>query len=183
VQNPATLPSVIFIERAGVSGFDEHPGANVQNGAARAAGFINTLINSPSWPTSALIFTYDEGGGLYDHVRPAREVKPDNIAPILRPTDKPGDFNQTGFRVPVVVVSPWARQNFVSHTTRDYTSILRLIEDTFNVTHLTARDANADNMMEFFDFSAGPRLLTPPPLPTQPTNGACDNTLEKAPGF
>jgi len=183
VQNPATLPSVIFIERAGVSGFDEHPGANVQNGAARAAGFINALINSPSWPTSALILTYDEGGGLYDHVRPARAVKPDTIPPILRPTDKPGDFNQTGFRVPVVVVSPWARPNFVSHTTRDYTSILRLIEDTFNVTHLTARDANADNMMEFFDFSAGPRLLTPPPLPTQPTNAACDNTLEKAPGF
>jgi phospholipase C len=183
VQNPATLPSVIFIERAGVSGFDEHPGANVQNGAARAAGFINALINSPSWPTSALILTYDEGGGLYDHVGPARAVKPDTIPPILRPTDKPGDFNQTGFRVPVVVVSPWARPNFVSHTTRDYTSILRLIEDTFNVTHLTARDANADNMMEFFDFSAGPRLLTPPPLPTQPTNGACDNTLEKAPGF
>jgi len=183
VQNPATLPSVIFIERAGVSGFDEHPGANVQNGAARAAGFINALINSPSWPTSALILTYDEGGGLYDHVGPARAVKPDTIPPILRPTDKPGDFNQTGLRVPVVVVSPWARPNFVSHTTRDYTSILRLIEDTFNVTHLTARDANADNMMEFFDFSAGPRLLTPPPLPTQPTNGACDNTLEKAPGF
>jgi len=183
VQNPATLPSVIFIERAGVSGFDEHPGANVQNGAARAAGFINALINSPSWPTSALILTYDEGGGLYDHVRPARAVKPDTIPPILRPTDKPGDFNQTGLRVPVVVVSPWARPNFVSHTTRDYTSILRLIEDTFNVTHLTARDANADNMMEFFDFSAGPRLLTPPPLPTQPTNAACDNTLEKAPGF
>jgi len=183
VQNPATLPSVIFIERAGVSGFDEHPGANVQNGAARAAGFINALINSPSWPTSALILTYDEGGGLYDHVRPARAVKPDTIPPILRPTDKPGDFNQTGFRVPVVVVSPWARPNFVSHTTRDYTSILRLIEDTFNVTHLTARDANADNMMEFFDFSAGPRLLTPPPLPAQPTSGTCDNHLEKAPGF
>jgi phospholipase C len=183
VQNPATLPSVIFIERAGVSGYDEHPGTNVQNGAARAASFINTLINSPSWPASALILAYDEGGGLYDHVRPAREVTPDTIVPILRSTDKPGGFNQSGFRLPMVVVSPWARPNFVSHTTRDYTSILRLIEDTFNVAQLTARDMNADNMMEFFDFSAGPRLLTPPPLPSQPTNGTCDNNLEKAPGF
>jgi phospholipase C len=183
VQNPAALPSVIFIERAGVSGFDEHPGANVQNGAARAASFINTLINSPSWPTSAFILTYDEGGGLYDHVRPARELKPDNIAPILKSTDKQGEFNQSGFRVPIVVLSPWARPSFVSHTTRDYTSILRMIEDTFNVAPLTLRDANADNMMEFFDFSAGPRLLTPPPLPTQPTNGTCNNGLEKAPGF
>ncbi len=64
-----------------------------------------------------------------------------------------------------MVVSPWVKPSFVSHTTRDYTSILRLIEDTFNVPSLTLRDANADNMMEFFDFSAGPRLLTPPPLP------------------
>lgn len=183
VQNPSTLPSVIFIERAGVSGYDEHPGVNVQNGAARAAGFINTLINSPSWPTSAFILAYDEGGGLYEHVRPAREIKPDNIAPILRASDKPGEFNQSGFRVPIVVISPWAKPSFVSHTTRDSTSILRLIEDTFNVAPLTLRDANADNMMELFDFSTGPRLLTPPPLPPQPTNGTCDNNLEKAPGF
>ncbi|HWH56711.1 MAG TPA: alkaline phosphatase family protein [Terriglobales bacterium] len=183
LQNPSTLPSVIFIERAGVSGLDEHPGANIQKGAADAANIINTFINSPSWPTSAFILTYDEGGGLYEHVLPGREIKPDNLAPILRSTDKPGDFNQTGFRVPLVVVSPWVKPSFVSHTTRDYTSILRLIEDTFNVAPLTLRDKNADNMMEFFDFSAGPRLLTPPPLPAQPTNGTCNNNLEKAPGF
>ena len=183
VKNDTTLPSVIFIERAGVSGLDEHPGANVQKGAADGANIINTLIKSPSWPDSAFILAYDEGGGLYDHVRPAREVKPDNIAPKLAPTDKPGDFSQSGFRVPMVVVSPWVKPSFVSHTARDYTSILRLIEDTFNVKSLTLRDANADNMMEFFDFSAGPRLLTPPALPPQPTNGPCNNNLEKAPGF
>jgi phospholipase C len=183
VQNPSALPSVIFIERAGVSGLDEHPGSNVQKGAADSANIINTLINSPSWPNSAFILAYDEEGGLYEHVRPARAVKPDNMAPMLSSTDKPGDFNQTGLRVPMVVISPWARPSFVSHTTRDYTSILRLIEDTFNVSPLTLRDANADNMMEFFDFSAGPRLLTPPVLPAQPTSGACNNKLEKAPGF
>jgi phospholipase C len=116
-------------------------------------------------------------------VRPAREVKPDNTAPILRSTDQPGDFNQTGFRIPMIVISPWAKPSFVSHTTRDYTSILRLIEDTFHAAPLTLRDANADNMMEFFDFSAGPQLLTPPVLPAQPTNGTCNNNLEKAPGF
>ena len=183
VQNDTTLPQVIFIERAGTSGRDEHPGNNLQKGAADGASIINTLINSPSWPDSALILTYDEGGGLFDHVLPAREVKPDTIAPKLRVGDKPGDFNQGGFRVPVVVVSPWVKPSFVSHTTRDYTSILRLIEDTFHVPSLTLRDANADNMMEFFDFSAGPRLLTPPPLPVQPTNGVCNKNLEKAPGF
>jgi phospholipase C len=184
VQNEATLPSVIFIERAGTSGRDEHPGANVQIGAADGANIINTLINSPSWPTSAFILTYDEGGGLYDHVLPAREMKPDMFPPNLRAGDKPGDFNQSGFRVPMIVISPWAKPSFVSHTTRDYTSILRLIEDTFNVTsRLTQRDKNADNMMEFFNFSGAPPLLVPPTLPPQPTNGVCNQKLEKAPGF
>lgn len=183
VKNDATLPSVIFIERAGQSGLDEHPGNNVQLGAARGAQIINALIASPSWPDSAFILTYDEAGGLYETVLPAREVKPDAILPKLQSTDKPGDFNQSGFRMPMVVVSPWVKPSFVSHTARDYTSILRLIEDAFHVAPLTLRDANADNMMELFDFSAVPRLLTAPPLPVQPTNGVCNKSLEKAPGF
>jgi phospholipase C len=194
VKNDSTLPSVIFIERGGTIGLDEHPDNNIQQGAADVANIINGLmcptlsstgacVPSASWPDSAFILTFDEGGGLYDHVRPAREVRPDSMPPALRSTDKPGDFNQSGFRVPMIVISPWVRPNFVSHTTRDYTSILRLIEDTFHATSLTARDASADNMMEFFDFSAGPRLLTPPMLPPQPTNGTCNKNLEKAPGF
>ena len=92
----------------------------------------------------------------------------------------------------MIVISPWARPNFVSHTTRDYTSILRLIEDTFVAPAtlpagvnpwLTLRDKNADNMMEFFDFSAGPQLLNAPVIKTQPTSGVCKNSQEKAPGF
>jgi len=183
LQNEATLPSVIFIERAGSSGRDEHVDANTQIGAADSTGIINTFIKSPAYKNSAFILTYDEEGGLYEQVPPARAIKPDNIAPKLRTGDKPSDFFQTGLRVPMIVISPWVKPSFVSHTSRDYTSILRLIEDTFAVKPLTLRDSNADDMMEFFDFSAGPRLLTPPPLPAQPTNGVCDNKLEKAPGF
>lgn len=179
VQNDSTLPAVIFIER----GDDEHPGNNVQHGAAKAASIINGLIKSPSWADSALILTYDEGGGLYDHVRPAREVKPDSIAPIVAPGSYPGTFNESGFRLPMIVFSPWVRPSFVSHTARDYTSILRLIEDTFHAPSLTLRDANADNMMEFFDFSGAPPLLTPPTLPAQPVNGTCNNNVEAAPGY
>lgn len=183
VLNDSTLPSIIFIERASQSSRDEHPGANIQTGAADVANIINALISSPSWQDSALILAYDEGGGLYDHVRPAREIRPDSLAPKLKSTDKPGAFNQTGFRVPLIIFSPWARPSFVSHTTRDCTSILRLIEDRFNVAPLTLRDANADDMMEFFDFSGAPPLLTPPTLPPQPTNGNCQQNMEKAPGF
>lgn len=195
VKNDSTLPSVIFIERGGTIGLDEHPDANIQKGAADVMNIINGLmcptksstgacVPTPAWPNSAFILTFDEGGGLYDHVRPAREVKPDSKPPAFSSTDKPGDFNQSGFRIPMIVISPWVKPHFVSHTTRDFTSILRLIEDTFlHGTTLTARDASADDMMEFFDFSAGPQMLTPPVLPTQPTNGTCNQNLEKAPGF
>jgi len=112
---------------------------------------------------------------------PATAMKPDNIAPNRTGLGQPGDFKHTGFRIPVIVISPWSRAHYVSHTWRDYTSILRLIEVRFNVPSLTARDASSDNMMEFFDFSS-PAWLTPPPLPTQNTGAVCDYTKEKAPG-
>ena len=182
LQNESTLPSVIFIERGSASGLDEHPGQNIQNGAADVANIINALIASPSWGSSAFILAFDEGGGLYEHVVPAVEIKPDNIAPKLHSGDQPGDFAHSGFRIPMVVVSPWAKPHYVSHTWRDLTSILRLIEVRFNVPSLTARDAAADDMMEFFDFSS-PAWQTPPPLPTQPTSGTCNWNLEKAPGY
>jgi len=193
IQNEATLPRVIFIERGGTVGLDEHPAANIQKGAADAVNnIIIPFMQSASWANSAFILTYDEGGGLQDHVLPAREIKPDTIAPRLPAGGLPGDFNQSGFRIPMIVISPWARANFVSHTTRDYTSILRLIEDTFvnpgnlpagTNPWLTLRDQNADDMMEFFDFSAGPQLLNAPVIKTQPTTGVCKNGLENAPGF
>lgn len=182
LQNESTLPSVIFIERASSIGLDEHPGQNIQKGAADVAHIINALIGSPSWESSAFILAFDEGGGLYDHVVPAVEIKPDNIAPMLHSGDQPGDFAHSGFRIPMVVVSPWAKPHYVSHTWRDLTSILRLIEVRFNVPSLTARDAAADDMMEFFDFSS-PAWMTPPTLPTQPTTGTCNWNLEKAPGY
>jgi phospholipase C len=182
LQNESTLPSVIFIERASSTGLDEHPGQNIQEGAAEVANIINALLHSPSWGSSAFILTFDEGGGLYDHVVPAMEMKPDNVAPMLHSGDQPGDFAHSGFRVPMVVVSPWTKPRYVSHTWRDFTSILRLIEVRFNVPSLSARDASADDMMEFFNFSS-PAWLTPPSLPPQPTSGTCDWNLEKAPGY
>jgi phospholipase C len=142
---------------------------------------LNKLMASNSWASSAFILSFDEAGGTYDHVPPVAVPKPDNIAPMLTSTDLPGDFNQTGFRVPLWVVSPWVRPHYVSHTPMELTSILKLIETRFQVPPLTARDANAPDMTEFFDFTQ-PAWLTPPPLPVQPTTGTCDFNLEKAPG-
>ena len=181
IQNPSTLAHVIFIERGGVTGLDEHPLNNVQAGAANTKKIIDALLGSPSWATSAFILTYDEGGGLYDHVPPQPRVKPDSIPPMLRSGDLPGSFNQTGFRVPIIVLSPWSKPHFVSHTVRDYTSILKFIETRFGLTPLTARDAAADNMTGFFDFTNAFYLRAPVTM-AQPTNKICNFNYEKAPG-
>jgi phospholipase C len=179
------LPQVVFIERASSTGLDEHPENNVQTGAAVVTNIINALLTSAAWPDSAFIFTYDEGGGLFDHVGPILVTPPDDLTPQdLGPNDTKGLFNVSGFRVPVVVISPWSRPQTVIHLKTDYTSILKLIEERFNVPALTQRDATIPDMADpvngFFDFSA-PHLLKVPPLPTQPTNGTCNYQLESHP--
>lgn len=182
IQNPSTLPSVIFIERASDSGLDEHPTKNVQLGSASVKTIIDGLMASPSWASSVFIWTMDEPGGLYDHVNPPAAIKPDAIAPKLNSTDIKAEFDQYGMRIPLIVISPWSKPHYVSHTPMDLTAILKLIEVRFNVSSLTARDANSADMTEFFDFNS-PSHMTPPPLPAQPTNGTCNKALEKAPGF
>ena len=179
------LPPVVFIERGTNNGLDEHPDNNITIGVGAASQVIEALLHSAAWSSSVLIFTYDEGGGLYDHVAPFTEPSPDGIKPMLQSGDLPGDFTQSGFRVPLIVISPWVKPHFVSHVPRDNTAILKFIETRFSLPPLTARDAAQDNMLEFFDFSS-PALLNPPPLPTQPVcpkgSSPCDDpTLETHP--
>jgi phospholipase C len=185
VQN-GTLPQVAQIEPASAAGLDEHPSVydeyptNIQLGAQYVSSIINSVMTSSSWNDSAFIFTYDEFGGLYDHVPPEPAVSPDGIAPkdLL-----PGDvctvvtgpncnFTYTGNRVPLIVVSPYAKKHYVSHTIMDTTAILNLIEQRFGVAALTNRDAAQKSMTEFFDFNSPP-WMTPPTPPAQSTSGAC----------
>ncbi|MBZ5504193.1 MAG: hypothetical protein LAO78_01785 [Acidobacteriia bacterium] len=176
------LASFVWIDSgSGGTGLDEHPDTNIQKGAAYVKTIIDALMNSPAWHDSIFILVYDEGGGLYDHVPPFKVVAPDNTPPALGPGDLPGDFTLSGFRVPMIVISPFVKPHFVSHTSRELTSILKLIETRFNLAPLTARDAAADDMTEFFDFINPPAFLTPPPLPAQPTNGLDDMTKEAPP--
>lgn len=177
------LPSVVWIDPGfGGTGLDEHPDSNVQLGAAYIKTLIDALMNSPAWHDSVFILAYDEGGGLYDHVPPFTVVPPDNIPPQLGPNDATGDnFTLSGFRLPMIVVSPFVKPHFVSHVNRETTSILKLIETRFNLTPLTARDAAADDMTEFFDFVNPPAFLTPPLLPAQPTTGVDDITKQAPP--
>jgi phospholipase C len=179
VQN-GTLPQVAYIETGveqnlvSTTALDEHPDNDVQVGAQFAEKLINALMNSPSWKDSVFIHTYDEGGGFYDHVPPMAVVNPDGIPPILKPDDFVADFTKSGFRVPMFVVSPFAKKNFVSHTPMDFTAALKFIETRFNLKPLTARDASMPDMTEFFDFSTatGP-WATPPVPPTQPKTLPC----------
>ena len=102
----------------------------------------------------------DEYGGYYDHVRPPRALLPDDIPPdITVPPDQPGRYDRYGFRVPAVVVSPYARPNHVSHTIRDHTAILKFIETKWNIGALTYRDANADDLLDCLDFRRPPAFL------------------------
>lgn len=185
-----TLPAVSFIETGQFSGRDEHPSnfnpatptqpdhVNVQVGATFASGIVNALMNSPSWKDSVLFFTWDEGGGLFDHVPPISVPNPDGIKPQdLLPTDPPGDFTISGFRLPNIMISPFARKNFVSHTPMDYTAMLKFIETRWGVAALTQRDAAMPDMTEFFDFANAP-WSTPPTPPVQSTGGFCDFTRQ-----
>jgi phospholipase C len=148
---------------------DEHPPSNVQVGEDFAAGVIGSLMRSPAWSSSALFLTYDEHGGFYDHVAPPPAPVPDSIAPMLQPGDTAAAFDHYGVRVPAVVVSPYAKAHFVSHVVHDHTSILRFIETRFGLPALTNRDAQADPMLEFFDFSH-PSFAVPPSLPPPPVD-------------
>ena len=182
-----TLPQVALIEPASELALDEHPSdldqfpVDVQAGAQFVSSIINALMASSSWSSSAFILTWDEFGGAYDHVSPQPAVSPDGIRPSdLQPGDVctqvsgPNcDFTYTGFRVPFILISPFAKKNFVSHAVADYTAVLKFIETRFNLGNLTKRDAaQIDMSQEFFDFTNVP-WKTPPKPPPQNTNGPC----------
>ncbi len=172
-----TLPAVAFIEAGYVkTRLDEHPGNNIQTGSAYVAKLINALMRGPQWKESVFFLSYDEGGGLYDHVPPPAAVSPDAIPPRdLSPTDIKAEngFTRYGLRVPFFAISPYARKGYVSHLTCDHTAILKFIQTRWGLPNLTERDkAQPDISTDMFDFGKAPNL-TPPTPPEQPINGSC----------
>jgi len=162
-----TLAQVSFIEGGYTeTGSDEHPQNPIDKGAEYTESLIKALMDSPSWPNSVFFLTYDEGGGFYDHVPPAPMPNPDGKKPYLAADDPTGDFDTTGFRVPLMVISPFTIPAYVSHNNADNTAILKFIETRFGLPSLTKRDAAQIDMTEFFDWTA-PNLTStnPPPQP------------------
>ncbi len=182
-----TLPSVAYIDPGFDSGLDEHPGlddgmpgGSVQVGSQYVSSLINALMQSSSWQDSVFILTFDEFGGFYDHVPPQPALSPDGVKPsdlmpgdiCTKGTGPTCDFVFTGYRVPLIVISPFSKKNYVSHTVADYTAWMKLVETRFNLPSLTKRDAAQMDMTEFFDFVNVP-WSTPPTPPAQPVNGPC----------
>ncbi len=160
-----TLPFFSMVEPNYGTGSEENP-QDVRNGELFASQVINAVMTSPAWSSTVLFWLYDEHGGYYDHVPPQPAVPPDDIAPNVSSAAMEGDhYSYTGFRVPAVVVSPWARRDYVSHVVHDHTSILKFVATKWNLPALSDRDANASNLLDTLDLQAStPPFLTPPAL-------------------
>ncbi len=156
------LPSVSIISPEAEEISEENP-QNMAVGEAFVWSIANAVLTSPVWSSSMLVITYDEHGGYYDHVPPFAVPNPDGIHPNV-PNYAPDDYTLSGFRVPTIVVSPWAKRDYVSHVQREHTSILAFIEKKWNLPPLTRRDAAADNLLDIFDFSK-PSFAKPPHIP------------------
>jgi phospholipase C len=147
-----TLEPVVFID-SGEDTHDEHPGQDgIDQGERFVADLAANAFKSPLWGELAILFTYDESGGFYDHVPPPP-------ACIAAPSE--AEFDRLGFRIPLIVISPHARAGYVSHEVHSLTSILRFIQALFQLPALTTRDANSDALLDLFDFCDSP-FATPP---------------------
>ena len=183
-----TLPGFSIVDPDFGAYSEENP-QDIRKGESFAAEVISRVLHGRGWPHTLLIWVYDEHGGYYDHVPPPAAVPPDDVegrsvigsrsrvAALLRPvfprlvqakekqTEGPHRYDRYGFRVPAVIVSPYARPDHVCSEVLDHTSVLRLVEEKWNLPPLTARDAAASTPLDALDLAGPPVFLEPPPLP------------------
>jgi phospholipase C len=119
----------------------DHASITDGTGPSWVASVVNAIGNSPYWSDTAIIITWDDWGGWYDHVAPSIY-----------------NSYEYGLRVPLIIVSPFAKKGYVSHVTHDFGSILQFVEEVFTLPSLGYADARADNLADCFDFtqSVGP---------------------------
>jgi phospholipase C len=168
-----SLPAVAYVdprfvdEQSGTSG-DDHPHADIRNGEAFLDQVYRAVTTSPDWPHTVLVITFDEWGGFFDHVPPP-------LRPIPPSDQALGDDGRLGFRVPCIVVSPFAAAQ-ISHVELDHTSILRMIEWRWSLPALTVRDATANNLADVLDFTQNRLEARQFSVPTGPFGGPCPGT-------
>ncbi|HZV76528.1 MAG TPA: alkaline phosphatase family protein [Candidatus Babeliales bacterium] len=119
----------------------DHAGLDANKGPSWVASLVDTIGKSPFWKSTAIFIMWDDWGGWFDPVQPVYE-----------------DYDGLGFRVPLLMVSPYAKQNYVTHVQYETASVLRFIEDNFGLPHLAASDKRAnDPATDAFDYSQQPR--------------------------
>jgi phospholipase C len=139
------LAEVTWIIPSGAS--SDHALANDGSGPSWVTSIVNSIGNSPYWANTAIIITWDDWGGWFDHVAP--KIVNDGVSW--------GSGYVYGFRVPLIVVSPYAKLAYISHTTHDFGSILRFIETTFGLPSLGYADAAAaDDLSDCFALTQSP---------------------------
>jgi phospholipase C len=126
----------------------DHPKGTLgqYNGPSWVAGVVNAIGRTRYWNSTAIIVVWDDWGGWYDHVPP----------PQL-------DYQGLGFRVPMLVISSYAKKNYVSHTQYEFGSILKFVEDNWNMRRIGTTDVRANSIVDCFDFTKPPRAFTPIP--------------------
>jgi len=162
------LPALAWVESSygGPNATDEHPPANIEIGQKWVSQIIDATMHGASWKDSLLILTYDEHGGFYDHVPPPVACVPDDHTAHVKPGHLKPRFDHFGMRVPLILVSPWVKRGYVTHTPTSHASLLRLVQARFGLGALTRRDANASIPFDAFDFESPPRLDIPElPIP------------------
>jgi phospholipase C len=175
------LPALAWVESSygGLNATDEHPPANVQVGQRFVRRIVEATTEGAHWKNSLLILTYDEHGGFFDHVAPPEACVPDAIQAKPKRGHLPPRFDHLGMRVPLILVSPWAKRGYVSHQVTSHASLLRLVQARFGLAALTRRDANARAPFDMLDFTAPP-ILEVPELPEPPVSPSSRHHCEAA---
>jgi len=145
------LPPVTWVVPTGKD--SDHAGQNSDTGPSWVADIVNAVGTGPNWKDTAIIVLWDDWGGWYDHVPP----------PQL-------DYLGLSFRVPMLVISPYAKKNYVSHTQYEFGSVVKFIENVFNLPSLGFTDKRANGLTDAFDFSQGPRAFQKIPCKYPPSH-------------
>jgi len=134
-----TLPTVSWVYGDGKPDLSEHPEQNVTDGMKWTIQMVQAVANGGLWDSVAIFITWDDWGGWYDHVAPK----------IL-------NSYEYGFRVPMIVISPFAKAHYISHVNHDFGSVLKFVESVFGLPTVGYADTRADDLSDCFDFSQTP---------------------------
>jgi phospholipase C len=144
-----SLPAVTWVVPDGVDSDHSGPYAT-DRGPSWVAAVVNAVGSGPQWRTTAVVVLWDDWGGYYDGLRPPHR-----------------DYRGLGIRVPCIIISPYARKSYVTHTQYEFGSVLKLVEEVFSLPTLAASsgygtgytDARANSMLDSFDFTQAPRAF------------------------